>query len=69
VNGIPSSANSWLLGEVLRGAWGFDGYVTSDCDADSDVFNSHHYTESPEEAVADVLNAGTDVDCGNFVTS
>ena len=42
--------------------------VTSDCDADSDVFNSHHYTSTPEEAVQVVLRAGTDVDCGGFVS-
>ncbi len=49
-----------LLGTVLRAGWNFDGYVTSDCDADSDVYNTHHYTATPEEAVADVLHAGTD---------
>ena len=43
------------------------GYITSDCDADSDVYNSHHYTRTPEEAVAAVLHAGTDVDCTSFV--
>jgi xylan 1,4-beta-xylosidase len=68
VNGVPSCANDWLLGTLLRDAWEFDGYVTSDCDADSDVFNSHHYTATPEETVRDVLRAGTDVDCGGFVT-
>lgn len=45
----------------------FDGYVTSDCDADSDVFFTHHYTATPEEAVAVILAAGTDVDCGGFM--
>ena len=43
--------------------------VTSDCDADSDVFNSHHYTKTAEEAVAVILAAGTDVDCGGFMTA
>jgi beta-glucosidase-like glycosyl hydrolase len=64
---IPTSrfANT---ARALRGDWGFDGYITSDCDADSDVFYSHHYTKTPEEAVRDVLRAGTDVDCGGFVT-
>jgi len=52
---------------VLRGAWEFDGYVTSDCDADSDVFFSHHYTDTPEQAVAAIVRAGTDVDCGGFM--
>ena len=37
VNGVPSCANNWLLGTLLRDAWGFDGTVVSDCDADSDV--------------------------------
>ncbi|KAK7232226.1 xylan 1,4-beta-xylosidase [Aureococcus anophagefferens] len=42
-------------------AWHFDGYITSDCDADSNVYDAHHYAATPEEAVADVLKAGTDV--------
>jgi pre-mRNA-splicing factor SYF2/beta-D-xylosidase 4 len=69
VNGVPSCANDWLLAEVARNDWGFDGYITSDCDADADVFRSHHYTSTPEEAVRDVLHAGTDVDCGGFTTA
>ena len=64
VNGVPSCANNWLLGTLLRDSWAFDGYVTSDCDADSDVFFSHNYTKTPSEAVAVILRAGTDVDCG-----
>ena len=68
VNGVPSCANDWLLKTVLRQEWSFDGYVTSDCDADSDVFNSHHYTATPEQAVSAILRAGTDVDCGGFMT-
>lgn len=67
VNGVPSCANDWLLTEVARNQWGFDGYITSDCDADADVYYSHNYTNTPEEAVRDVLRAGTDVDCGGFV--
>ena len=72
VNGVPSCANEWLLGTLLRGAWEFDGYVTSDCDADSDVFFSHHYTKTPSDAVRLIVAAGTDVDCefGNgFMTT
>lgn len=69
VNGVPSCANDWLLTTVARKNWGFDGYITSDCDADDDVFNTHHFTKTPEETVRDVLRAGTDVDCGSFVTN
>jgi beta-D-xylosidase 4 len=68
VNGVPSCANDWLLTTLLRKSWQFDGYVTTDCDAASDVYNSHHYTATPEEAVKVILNAGTDVDCGGFMT-
>jgi len=67
VNGVPSCANDWLLQEMARDTWKFDGYITSDCDADDDVFSSHHFTSTPEEAVKDVLRAGTDIDCGRFV--
>ena len=34
-SGVPSCANDWLLTSVAREEWGFDGYITSDCDADS----------------------------------
>ena len=67
VNGVPSCASSWLLGTLLRGEWEFDGYVTSDCDADSDVYYSHHYTPTPSDAVRVIVAAGTDVDCGGFM--
>jgi len=68
VNGVPSCANGWLLDTVARGEWEFDGYVTSDCDADHNVFDPHHYTATKEESVKAVLEAGTDVDCGGWVT-
>jgi len=67
INGVPSCANPWLLEDVARQDWGFDGYITSDCDADDDVFSKHHYYNSTEETVAGVLKAGTDVDCTSFV--
>jgi beta-D-xylosidase 4 len=59
VNGVPSCANNWLLTDVARGEWGFDGYITSDCDADANVFDPHRYTRTPEETVQAVLRAGT----------
>lgn len=67
INGVPSCANDWLLQKMARDTWKFDGYVTSDCDADNDVFVNHHYTKTPEETVRDVLRAGTDIDCGGFI--
>ncbi len=67
LNGIPTCADPWLLQTVARDSWKFEGYVTSDCDADSDVFVSHNYTATATEAVGKILHAGTDLDCGGFV--
>jgi hypothetical protein len=66
VNGEPSCANEWLLKTVLREAWQFDGYVTSDCDAEGDTAMRNRYPD-PSDAVAAILRAGTDVDCGGFM--
>jgi beta-glucosidase-like glycosyl hydrolase len=65
---VPSCANDGLLTDVARGEWGFDGYITSDCDADGDVIGAHHYLNHTEQqGVADILHAGTDVDCGGNI--
>jgi beta-glucosidase len=63
VNGIPSCANSWLLDDVLRKEWGFQGYVVSDCGAVSDIVHGHEYETDPERAVALAVKAGTDLEC------
>jgi len=64
VNGVPSCVSEPLLKEVLRGQWGFKGYVTSDCGALDDVHTLHHYTHSPVETAALALNATTNLNCG-----
>jgi pre-mRNA-splicing factor SYF2/beta-D-xylosidase 4 len=64
VNGVPSCANPFLS-QVVRQQWGFQGYITSDCDAIYDICYAHNYTSTPEQAVADALSAGCDLDCGN----
>ena len=46
---------------------GFDGYITSDCDAVANVLAPHKYVKTAEEAVAVTLEAGMDVDCASFV--
>ena len=64
VNGAPATASARLLEETLRKAWGFSGYVVSDCGAVDDIFAAHHAAPSPEAAAAMALRAGTDLDCG-----
>ncbi len=68
VNTEPACANKFLLQDTLRGAWKFNGYVVSDCDAVADIFNGHHYTKSMAEAGAASLKMGMDNECGDFFT-
>jgi beta-glucosidase len=63
LNGIPACVNKWLLTDVLRKEWGFQGYVVSDCGAVSYIVHRHKYTANQEEAVAAVLKAGLDLEC------
>ncbi len=64
VDGAPACASQRLLGDVLRGEWGFRGYVVSDCDAVADIVSGHHAAATVPEADAMALRAGTDLDCG-----
>ncbi|KAJ3345426.1 hypothetical protein HDU83_004086 [Entophlyctis luteolus] len=65
VNGVPACANSFLLQELLRDRWSFDGFVVSDCDAVNDISSNHHFKNmTVVEASAASLFAGTDLDCG-----
>ncbi len=45
VNGVPASANGFLLTDLVRNRWGFEGYIVSDCDAIRDIYGEkqHHY--------------------------
>lgn len=62
--GVPCSASSFLLTDILRKRWGFKGYVVSDCDAIADIYRTHHYVETPHEAAAVAIKAGSDLNCG-----
>ena len=65
VNGQPCCENTRLLADILRGEWGFGGYVVSDCGAVGDIFANHKVAPSPEAASARAVKAGTDLDCGD----
>ena len=64
VDGQPACANTRLLGDILRGEWGFPGYVVSDCGAIGDIYNGHKFAKTAAEGVAMAIKAGTDLDCG-----
>lgn len=67
INGIPCTANPWLLTTVLRDEWGFDGYVVSDCGAVGNIVEDHHYVLRDETAAALALQAGLDLECGDNI--
>jgi len=62
IDGIPSHANRWLLGDVLRGEMGFDGVVVSDYWGILDLTRLHHVEPDAMMAGVRALNAGVDVD-------
>jgi beta-glucosidase len=62
IDGVPSTANVWLLEKVLRGEWGFQGAVVSDYYAIEDLQKLHHIAATPEEAARLALRAGVDLD-------
>ncbi len=64
VDGAPACANTDLLQKTLRGEWGFQGYVVSDCGAITDIFRGHQYRPTAAEASALAVKAGTDLTCG-----
>nr|WP_217431989.1 glycoside hydrolase family 3 C-terminal domain-containing protein [Duganella vulcania] len=63
INGQPACGSELLMQQHLRGAWGFKGYVVSDCDAVTDISERHKYAADPAAAVAVALKAGTDNEC------
>ncbi len=65
VDGIPACANTDLLQKALRGEWGFQGFIVSDCAAITDIFRGHKYKANAAEASAVAVKAGTDLTCGN----
>ncbi|KAF1071097.1 MAG: Beta-glucosidase BoGH3B [Variovorax sp.] len=60
ISGIPSTANPALLTGVLRGEWGFRGFVVSDYTADEELI-AHGYAANGREAAKQAFLAGTDM--------
>ena len=62
IDGIPSHANSWLLDDILRGEWGFDGAVVADYFAIGELERRHKIVGSIAEAGALALESGVDME-------
>ena len=64
-NGEPCCANKRLMKDILRGEWGFDGFVVSDCGAIYDIWKFHKFVPTELEASVLGVKAGTDLTCGD----
>lgn len=70
-NYVPSAANGYLLNDLLRRNWGFDGYITTDCGAGEDLVNTSAYKNGTlgsdklegEAYIANALKNGMDLEC------
>ncbi len=62
IDGIPSHSNKWLLDDILRKEWGYDGAIVSDYFAIEEMVTRHHIAADVPEAARYALDAGIDVD-------
>ncbi len=65
VNGIPMSANRYLVDTIPRRTYGLNGYITGDCGAIQDIQTGHLFAKTAAEAAAYGLRSGVDTDCGS----
>jgi beta-glucosidase len=61
LNDVPATGNRWLLHDILRGEWGFKGFVVSDAFAVGNL-KTHGYARDPEDAAYKAITAGLDMD-------
>ena len=60
-DGVPSSCNKYLMTDILRNEWGFDGFVVSDCFSVRELI-PHRVAANESEAAAKCITAGVDMD-------
>lgn len=65
VDGVPSTGNSWLLQDVLREEWGFEGMVVTDWNSSGEMV-AHGFAEDLKDATRLSINAGVDMDMMSF---
>lgn len=61
LNGVPCAGNPWLVKDLLRGEWGFDGVVISDWNSFHEMI-SHGFVENGKQAAEKALNGETDIE-------
>ncbi len=65
VDGVPSTGNEWLLRDILREEWGFDGMVVTDWNSSGEMI-AHGFAEDLKDATKISINAGVDMDMMSF---
>ena len=65
VYGHSASGSKFLLTDVLRDQWGFNGHIVSDCGAVTDIYSGHKIAKTEAEACAIAIKAGLNVECGS----
>lgn len=67
IDGVPCTSSTYLLHDLLREEWGFDGFVITDFGAIQMLVNGHNTAENGEQAVAQSLRAGGDMEMSGFM--
>ena len=69
VFGDSASGSKFLLTDLLRNTWGFNGHVVSDCGAIDDIYGGHHIAQDAAAASAIAIKAGLNLECGSSFMS
>lgn len=67
--GESASGSDFLLNQILRKQWGFEGFVVSDCGAIRDIHTNHKIAKTEPEAAAIGLSNGCDLECGSYYSN
>lgn len=62
IDGVPCTANPWLLQKVLRDEWGFQGFTLADDGAIARLYTTHHVAATPADAACLAINSGMDME-------
>jgi len=66
IDGVPCISSEWLLTDLLRKEWGFNGMVVTDLGAIRRLLNPHFTAANPKDATAQAINAGLDMQFYDF---
>ncbi len=65
IDGVPSTGNKWLLQDVLRGEWGFDGMIVTDWNSSGEMI-MHGFAKDLKDATNLAVNAGVEMDMMSY---